>query len=152
MATASKAKSKLTAKAAKPKAKAAAATARWSHGKVYWSELNTHEAAKAKKFYTASLGWKYDAMPMPDGTYWIIKAGDELVGGMFEMKGPMFANVPEHWLTYIAVDNVDARVKKAVANGGKVCRPAFDIPGVGRIAIIEQPGGGMVGWMTPKEV
>ena len=28
-------------------------------------------------------------------------------------------------------------------------RPAFDVPGVGRIAILLEPGGAGVGWMTP---
>ena len=28
-------------------------------------------------------------------------------------------------------------------------RPLFDIPGIGRIAILRQPGGAGVGWMTP---
>lgn len=28
-------------------------------------------------------------------------------------------------------------------------RPLFDIPGIGRIAILREPGGASVGWMTP---
>jgi predicted enzyme related to lactoylglutathione lyase len=28
-------------------------------------------------------------------------------------------------------------------------RPPFDVPGVGRIAILREPGGAVVGWMTP---
>jgi hypothetical protein len=28
-------------------------------------------------------------------------------------------------------------------------RPLFDIPGIGRIAILREPGGAGVGWMTP---
>ena len=28
-------------------------------------------------------------------------------------------------------------------------RPIFDVPGVGRIAILQQPGGAGIGWMTP---
>ncbi|HRD75702.1 MAG TPA: VOC family protein, partial [Hyphomicrobiaceae bacterium] len=118
-------------------------------GKVYWTELNTHDVEKAKKFYAATLGWKFEAMPMPGFTYWIIKAGDEVVGGMFELASPEFQGIPEHWLTYIAVDDVDKRAAKAVKAGGKLVRPAFDVPGVGRIAIIMQPGGGGIGWMTP---
>ena len=30
-------------------------------------------------------------------------------------------------------------------------KPAFDVPGVGRIVILEEPGGAGVGWMTPAE-
>jgi predicted enzyme related to lactoylglutathione lyase len=40
-------------------------------------------------------------------------------------------------------------VKAAVAAGAKVCREAFDVPSVGRIAMIQEPGGAMIGWMTP---
>jgi predicted enzyme related to lactoylglutathione lyase len=28
-------------------------------------------------------------------------------------------------------------------------RPIFDVPGVGRIAILTEPGGAGIGWMTP---
>lgn len=122
-----------------------------SHGVVCWSELNTHDAQKAKQFYGATLGWSFDSMPLPDGgTYWLIKMGDHTVGGLFEMKGPDFAAVPDMWMTYIAVDDVDARIGKAKAAGGQLARPIWDIDGVGRIALLKEPGGAMVCWMTPK--
>jgi predicted enzyme related to lactoylglutathione lyase len=28
-------------------------------------------------------------------------------------------------------------------------RPVFDVPGIGRIAILREPGGASIGWMTP---
>jgi predicted enzyme related to lactoylglutathione lyase len=52
-------------------------------------------------------------------------------------------------MPYLAVDDVDARVKKATKAGATLMRPLFDIPGIGRIAILRQPGGAGVGWMTP---
>ena len=58
------------------------------------------------------------------------------------------AGTPPNWLPYLEVDDVDARVKAVSTNGGKVMRPPFDIPGVGRIVVLRQPGGGTVGWMT----
>jgi hypothetical protein len=30
-------------------------------------------------------------------------------------------------------------------------RPPFDIPDIGRIAILREPGGAAVGWMTPAK-
>jgi len=62
---------------------------------------------------------------------------------------PQYQGVPESWLAYLAVDDVDARVKEAVSAGAKLMRPIFDIPGVGRIAILTEPGGAGIGWMTP---
>jgi predicted enzyme related to lactoylglutathione lyase len=121
------------------------------HGSFYWNELTTSDVKTAKKFYKATLGWTFDKMKMGNGgTYTVIKSGDKMVGGMFDTTGTEMVSLPEHWLSYIAVDDVDKRVVKAKKAGAKVMRPPFDVPGVGRIAIIKQPGGGMVGWMTPS--
>jgi predicted dithiol-disulfide oxidoreductase (DUF899 family)/predicted enzyme related to lactoylglutathione lyase len=119
------------------------------HGNFYWNELVTCDVEKAKKFYSATIGWTFDAMPMPDGTYWVAKMGDKAVGGLFPIGGPQWEGVPEHWMSYLAVDDVDARVKKATAAGAKLMRPNFDVPGVGRIAILTEPGGSGIGWITP---
>jgi uncharacterized protein len=121
----------------------------WSHGTFYWNELMTRDVEHAKKFYGDTLGWTFDSMPSPGGTYWLGKIGNQTVGGLFDISGPDFKNVPESWMSYIAVDNVDERVKKATKAGAKVMKPAFDVPGVGRIAILVEPGGAAVGWMTP---
>jgi predicted enzyme related to lactoylglutathione lyase len=121
-----------------------------SHGKFYWNELMTRDVEKAKKFYADTLGWSFDAMPMPGGgAYWIAKMGDEPIGGMFDISGADYNGVPEGWMPYIAVDDVDARAKKAVAAGAKIMKPAFDVPNVGRIVILQEPGGAGIGWMTP---
>lgn len=122
------------------------------HGFFYWNELMTREVAKAKEFYAETLDWTYDDMPMPNGsTYALIKSGDDMVGGIFPLSGPEYEGVPEHWFAYIAVDDIDVRLEKIKANGGKVHREPFDVPGVGRIAIIEDVNGAMSGWMTPAE-
>src|SRR5262245_35769710 len=121
----------------------------WSHGKFYWNELMTWDVEKAKQFYGSSIGWNFDAMPMQSGTYWVAKMGDEPVGGILPMSGPDFEGVPESWMSYIAVDDVDARLKKATAAGAQIVREPFDVPGVGRIAIIKEPGGAFIGWITP---
>jgi predicted enzyme related to lactoylglutathione lyase len=121
----------------------------WMHGTFYWNELMTRNVERAKKLYADTLGWSFDAMPMPDGTYWVVKMGGEFVGGLFPLISPQFDGVPEGWMAYIAVDDVDARIKKAQAAGAKLMRPIFDVPGVGRIAILTEPGGAGIGWMTP---
>jgi hypothetical protein len=110
----------------------------------------TRNVEGAKKFYADTLGWSYDAMPMPGGgTYWLAMIGGEPAGGIFDISGNDYQGVPESWMPYIAVDDVDARVAKAVKAGAKLMKPAFEVPGVGRIAILMQPDGAGVGWMTP---
>jgi predicted enzyme related to lactoylglutathione lyase len=122
------------------------------HGAVHWNELNTRNVSKAKEFYKKTLGWNYDDMPMGGGmpgTYTIIKSGDKMVGGMFEMNGPMFEGIPENWFTYFAVDDIDKMLKKVKDAGGMVIRDPFDVANVGRIAIIRDSNGAAQGWMTP---
>ena len=125
----------------------------WTHGHFHWNELMTRDVEKAKRFYADSIGWTYDAMDSPDGTYWIAKQGEAPVAGLFELKSPEFDGISESWIPYLAVDDVDARVEKAVALGAVLQRPIFDIRGVGRIAMLRQPAtdqpGAGLGWMTP---
>jgi uncharacterized protein len=125
---------------------------RGTHGTFYWNELMARDIAGAKKFYADTMGWSFDAMPMPGGgTYWVAKMGDQPVGGLFDISGAEFNGMPEGWMPYIAVDDVEARAKKAVAAGAKIIKTAFDVPGVGRIVILKEPGGAGIGWMTPVQ-
>lgn len=121
-----------------------------SHGTFCWNELMTHDVEAAKKFYKDVVGWSFESMPIPGNTYWVAKKDDKRVGGMFPMSGPDFKNVPEHWVSYIAVDDVDARVRKAEAAGASVIRAPFDIPHVGRIAILHDKGGAAIAMITPN--
>jgi len=123
----------------------------WTHGSFRWNELMARDVEKAKKFYTEALGWSFEGMPMPTGTYWVAKSGDKPVGGIFDMSRPEFGQVPECWMAYLAVDDVDARVKKAQSLGATLMKPIFDVPGVGRIAVLREPGGAGIGWMTPPK-
>ncbi len=120
------------------------------HGTFYWNELMTRDAEKAKTFYAAIMGWNFEGMTTPEGgTYWLAKVGDKPAAGIFTMDGDHFEGIPEHWFAYIAVDDVDARATQAETAGGKIRRPAFDVPGIGRIVILEDSNGAAMGWMTP---
>ncbi len=55
---------------------------------------------------------------------------------------------PPHWFDYIEVDNVDKRADAFAATGGAVLRPPFDIPNVGRIAVVKDSSGAVMGIMT----
>jgi hypothetical protein len=122
------------------------------HGHFHWNELLTKDVERAKTFYQQTVGWSFEAMKMQDGaTYWVANMNGKPVGGVFPTDRPGFEGVPECWMSYLAVDDVDARVKKAQAAGAKLMRPIFDVPNVGRIAILTEPGGAGVGWMTPTQ-
>jgi len=125
-------------------------TGTMAHGSFAWNELMTNDVEKAKSFYRSAIGWQIEEMKMPNGSYWIAKEDGKMVAGIMDMTGMVPPGVPPHWFAYIEVDDVDARVKSVAAHGGTVMRPPFDIPDVGRIAIVADATGAPVGLMTPK--
>jgi predicted enzyme related to lactoylglutathione lyase len=122
-----------------------------AHGHFHWNERLSRDVEQAKKFYSETIGWTYQPHAMPDSaTYWLAMQDGQPVAGIFPTNRPEFAGVPDGWMSYLAVDDIDARVKKAEAAGARLMRPIFDVPDVGRIAILTEPGGAGVGWITPK--
>ena len=121
-----------------------------AHGHFHWNELLARNIDGAKDFYAKAIGWSYQPMTMADGaTYWLAMLDGQPVAGIYPIDRPEFDGMPECWMSYLAVDDVDARLAKATAAGAKAMREPFDVEGVGRIAILREPGGTMVGWMTP---
>jgi len=58
---------------------------------------------------------------------------------------------PPSWLPYIWVKSVDAALKKAKAAGGKVVSGAMDVMDQGRMAVVQDPGGAVIGlWQGRK--
>jgi predicted enzyme related to lactoylglutathione lyase len=47
--------------------------------------------------------------------------------------------IPPHWIPYFAVNDCDATVQKTSELGGRILRPAEDIPNIGRYAILQDP-------------
>ena len=122
----------------------------WAHGTFHWNELRTRDAERAKRFYQDTIGWTFEASSTPDGhTYWVAMAGGRPVAGLFPLSSPSFDCVPESWMSFLAVDDVDKRVAKAIAAGAELVMPVFDVPNVGRIAMLREPSGAGIGWITP---
>ena len=120
------------------------------HGKFVWNELATGDVDGAKRFFGEIAGWTFDSVPMEGGTYWVAKVEGEAmpVAGLFD-KAILPHAVPTHWLAYLAVSDVDATVAANEAHGGKTVRPPFEVPNVGRIAVVMEPTGAAMGYMTP---
>ncbi len=85
-----------------------------AHGHFHWNELLARNIDGAKDFYAKTIGWSYQPMTMADGaTYWLAMLDGQPVAGIYPIDRPEFDGVPECWMSYLAVDDVDARVKKA---------------------------------------
>lgn len=116
------------------------------HGKVNWTELWTPDGRAAQKFYAGLFGWVFESMPGSEGSYLLAKKNRKTICGIFEWNDPQ----SNRWFTHFTVDDVDKSVAGALAAGGAIIKPAFDIPGVGRVAIITDAAGASVGLIAPS--
>ncbi len=107
---------------------------------VCWAELATRDIAKAEAFYAGLFGWQLQDHQSSPSAYRMFSNSDGMLGGLLQMTSE-WGDMPSHWSIYIQVEDVDATVAKATSIGGKPCFPAFDAPGVGRIARIDDPAG-----------
>ncbi len=126
------------------------------HGTFCWNELASKNLETCKQFYTELLGWQFKENAPMEGCeaagmiYNEISVdGKKQFGGMFEM-GKEFGDAPSHWMSYIAVDDVDAAAGKVIALGGNVCVPPTDIPNTGRFCVVNDPGGATFSLITLK--
>src|SRR4029078_600203 len=116
-----------TATARRPKRDEAPAPSLWTHGTFHWNELLARDVERVKRFYRATIGWTFQSMPTPDGqTYWLAMLGDRPVGGIYSIAGAEFDRMPGCSVCYLAVDDVDRRVAKAVKAGAKLMKPIFE--------------------------
>jgi uncharacterized protein len=111
----------------------------------------TPDAEGSKAFYDAVVGWNIgEAAPEFNG-YRMINRGDgKFAGGVL----PLTDEMQQHgarpaWLGYINVPDVDLAVGSIEKAGGKALMPAFDIPNVGRIAMVADPQGAPFYVMKP---
>jgi len=119
------------------------------HGTFVWNELLTRDVDAAKAFYAAVAGWTYEPKPMAlGGTHWIASLTGRPAAGIMQMPAELPPSTPPHWFAYLEVDDVDARVATLGKIGGKLLKGPFDIPGVGRFAIIADASGAALGWST----
>ena len=98
---------------------------------------------EAKKFYADVIGWNIADTPMGEGHYSTIMLKGGPIGGFTPMPSD-----DAHWLVYITVADVDAATDRAKKAKAKILQAATDFPGVGRIAIIQDPQGAKIALIT----
>jgi len=119
--------------------------ASYTPGRFVWHELMTPDVEKSQGFYAELLAWTYQKMPMPGMDYTIALAGGTGIGGIMPLSALPMPGVPPHWLGYVSAE-ADAAATATKKAGGHVLQEPFDVPEVGRIAILQDPTGAV--WAT----
>jgi uncharacterized protein len=114
-------------------------------GAPIWHELSTPDVAEATRFYSEVVGLGAQEMDMPGGSYTTLMVDDEMVGGAMV---PPTDGMPPSWAVYFNVEDVDESIATAEGLGASVAAPAFDVEGVGRMAVLVDPQGGYFNLMA----
>ena len=113
-------------------------------GSILWVELWSSKIDADLAWLSATFGFETKVMPMPTGPYHILEHGGAQRGGAMPTD-----DAPPHWLAWVEVTDVDATAARAVALGGTTLSEPFDVPTVGRMAVIADPDGARFGIMNP---
>jgi predicted enzyme related to lactoylglutathione lyase len=110
-------------------------------GALIWNELVSTDSQAALQFYNDIHGTTTieEDMGMEE-PYRMLVVGENPVAGAM---APPMEGIPNHWSIYFNVANLDETLSLAAELGGAVVVPAFDVPGVWRMAGLTDPTGAM---------
>lgn len=122
-------------------------------GTFSWADLATSDPDAAKGFYADLFGWSYEDMPVDGGgTYTMSTLDGATVSALSALRDEERSmGVPPHWNNYVTVDDVDTRVARAGELGGTVVVPPFDVMTAGRMAVVQDPTGGIFSMWEPRD-
>lgn len=125
----------------------------YAHGVPSWVDLMTPDPDASKPFYSALFGWTYEDIPTDDNgnTYTQASKNDHVAAGMMQLSEQMAASgMPPVWSMYVSVTDLDATVAKVEPAGGSVLQPPMDVMDIGRMSIVKDPAGAVLGMWEAK--
>lgn len=110
-------------------------------GRFCWYELLTTDLEGAQDFYRGVVGWETGPWQGEGPPYiaWI-NDGTPIGGVMTLPDNAIQGGVPPHWLPYISTPDVDATAERAAELGATI-HHRMELPEIGRLAIMADPGG-----------
>jgi hypothetical protein len=109
-------------------------------GKVIWADLVTPDLNQSEHFYAGLFGWTFQPVA-GDANYAVALMDGEAVGGILQRTIPTGEHRQSAWLTFIAVADVDAAKRAAVAHGAKILAEPKSYAQRGRQAVFADPDG-----------
>lgn len=117
----------------------------YDEGVPSWVDLSSSDPDAAAAFYAALLGWDTPEGAPEFGGYRVCTLNGRSVAGI---AGQMEAG-PSAWMTYINTSSVDDTLARATAAGAKTLMAPMDVGGNGRMAVLADPTGAVIGLWQP---
>lgn len=121
----------------------------YAPGQFCWVDLATPNVVGAKQFYTAVFGWSYDDVPCgPDRHYSKCLVDGRDVAALYQ-RDIHAGGAPVAWVSYVSVADMDRCVARVCQLGGRMLVAPMEIADVGRLAMVQDPIGALVGLWQP---
>lgn len=111
-----------------------------AHGDITHIDIPASDHERAKKFYGALFGWKFQEYPGYEG-YPMWQAPNEISGGGLAPRSDGFTQ-PR---SYVEVDSIDEVLATARKHGARVVMERQPISETSWWAIFEDPDGNVIG-------
>jgi hypothetical protein len=116
-------------------------------GTFCWLDLGAHDLGVAREFYTRLFGWEtVENRYGPDegDVYVMFTLRGRDVGAAYAMDpNQAMMGIASAWLCYVAVESADAGAARARELGASLMADPFDVMEVGRMALVQDPGGAL---------
>ena len=125
-------------------------------GKIIWRDLLTNDPAASQRFYGELFGWTFESVGATsnlgsDSDYTLIRHNGKLIGGMIDTLALNGRDDISQWIISMSVEDIDARIKTVTASGGKVMTPPTDLQDRGRLAVISDAEGALLGLLETRD-
>lgn len=119
-------------------------------GRPLWYDLLTADNDAAITFYTAVVPWSTSVMESGPGSpysMWVAPTGT--VGGVMQL--PDGDASPPYWRAYFGTPDVEETTIETGDLGGSVITAPFDVPDMGRFAVLRDPQGAIFAAYEPRQ-
>ena len=125
-------------------------------GKIIWRDLLTNDPAASQRFYGELFGWEFESVGTAsnlksNSSYTLIRHNGKLIGGMIDTLALNNRDDISQWVVLMSVEDIDASVDAVAASGGKIMTPPTDLQSRGRIAVIRDVEGALLGLLETRD-
>jgi len=117
-------------------------------GAPCWIDLFTSDPDAAREFYGQLFGWTSEAAGEEYGGYITFAKDGQVVAGGMHNDGSQ--GTPDVWTVYLASADAQQTVDAAAAAGGQVYLAPMEVPAMGTMAMIADPGQAALGIWQPS--
>ena len=116
-------------------------------GTWIWNSLLTRDPDTEAAFYQSVFGYDVFNLPGDDGRDHLILSSDDYARASVNPLPSKASNRPPHWLSFVRVVDAADAAARAVALGGRVIVPPHVDRHGGRVALVADPAGALLGLM-----